>query len=290
MINCPCGFGKNIKEDQRNCPICGIDLTPLHRLKMLPKFYVEQVNILLDKGHLDEAITKVTTAISLDPTNLSFYILLGNIYMKKLMYSEAISQYAKALNIDSQNEEAKQKKEKAEDMRTRAQKRINLERKLHLLPYVLIFIGFLFITTNFLGYLNQGKGLRRVALSKKGLTNEGGLPNPANAINSDPINDGLFEAKRLEEQISALKHEVKEEKSQHAQMYIELAKDALERMRASILFKKKWLGKAKHYISVASEIDPLHKDDYEDLVPVAIIEKSPEKILGNRGYIYKRGR
>lgn len=33
MIECPCGYGKNIKDDQPKCPVCGMDLTPIHRLR-----------------------------------------------------------------------------------------------------------------------------------------------------------------------------------------------------------------------------------------------------------------
>jgi len=28
-IDCPCGYGKNIKEEQKTCDRCGADLTPL---------------------------------------------------------------------------------------------------------------------------------------------------------------------------------------------------------------------------------------------------------------------
>lgn len=32
MIDCPCGFGKNLKEDQDRCPICDMELRSLHEI------------------------------------------------------------------------------------------------------------------------------------------------------------------------------------------------------------------------------------------------------------------
>ncbi len=32
MIDCPCGFGKNLKEDQDRCPVCDMELRSLHEI------------------------------------------------------------------------------------------------------------------------------------------------------------------------------------------------------------------------------------------------------------------
>lgn len=44
MIDCVCGYGKNLKEDQKNCPICGTDLTPLHRLRRLKEAQTKEIS------------------------------------------------------------------------------------------------------------------------------------------------------------------------------------------------------------------------------------------------------
>ena len=32
MLNCPCGFGKNINDSLNKCPVCGMDLAPLKKV------------------------------------------------------------------------------------------------------------------------------------------------------------------------------------------------------------------------------------------------------------------
>lgn len=39
MIHCPCGEGNNILDEQNSCPICGLDLTALHRLHSVKAQY-----------------------------------------------------------------------------------------------------------------------------------------------------------------------------------------------------------------------------------------------------------
>ena len=92
MIDCPCGFGKNLKEDQKECPICGTDLTLLHLLRKLPSIYYEEGIRLLEQGELDKAIKMLMTSITLNYNSSAPYIALGDIFMQKGLYEEAINQ------------------------------------------------------------------------------------------------------------------------------------------------------------------------------------------------------
>lgn len=107
MVDCPCGYGKNIKENQKACPVCGMDLTPLHYLKSIPGIYYKKGKELAEQGKLDEAVKQLTTSIVLNYNNAAPYIELGHVYIRKKLYNEAIAQFDKALEIDPSNKEAK---------------------------------------------------------------------------------------------------------------------------------------------------------------------------------------
>ena len=107
MIDCPCGYGKDIKETQSYCNRCGTDLTPLHRLNSVPQKYYEEGIKLLDRNLSDQAIEKFMTAISLGMNNASPYIMIGDIYKKKCLYDDAVHHYQKAQSLDPDNDEIK---------------------------------------------------------------------------------------------------------------------------------------------------------------------------------------
>lgn len=99
MIDCVCGFGKNLKE--KRCPICGTDLTPIHGLKELPKLYYNKALRLYEEERLDEAIGNLMTAITFDKNFSEAYMLLGDTYAKKGLYKEALLYWEKAKDIST---------------------------------------------------------------------------------------------------------------------------------------------------------------------------------------------
>lgn len=123
MVDCPCGYGKNISEEQKNCHVCGTDLTPLHRLKAIPKLYYNEGIRLFERGNLDAAVEKLMTAISLEPNSADAYIALGNIYLQKGLYAEVLTYIKKALEIIPENENAIACMKKADELiETKAKK------------------------------------------------------------------------------------------------------------------------------------------------------------------------
>jgi len=122
MIDCPCGYGKNIKENQKICPACGTDLTPLHRLNALPRAYYDEGKKLAGDNQLDRAIEKLMATVSLDPYFTASYKALGDIYYQKGLHDEAVIQYEKALKLDPENEEIKKAKAEADEAKKRLKK------------------------------------------------------------------------------------------------------------------------------------------------------------------------
>src|SRR5579872_2833447 len=97
MVDCPCGFGKDIPEDRPQCPICGTDVSPLHRIRQLPlKYHAEGLRAAND-GRLEFAIERLSTAIVLDENCGPAHKSLGDTYAKKGMYEHAVGHYLKAL-------------------------------------------------------------------------------------------------------------------------------------------------------------------------------------------------
>lgn len=66
-LDCPCGFGKNIGVNQSVCPVCGTDLTPLHRLRSLPRLYYERGLRCSQQGDKDQARSSFRIALALRP-------------------------------------------------------------------------------------------------------------------------------------------------------------------------------------------------------------------------------
>lgn len=130
MIDCPCGYGKNISEEQKNCHICGTDLTPLHRLKALPKLYLDEGIKLFEDSQLDMAIEKLMTAASLNSNSADAHLVLSKVYSQKGLYDEALFYIEKALAISPDNEDAKTCKKKIQTLKKLQVKKEMLKKRL----------------------------------------------------------------------------------------------------------------------------------------------------------------
>src|SRR5258706_14248155 len=104
MIDCACGFGKDIADDQATCSVCGANLMPLHRIMGLPRHYYNEGIDAANDGRLDFAIERLSTAVSLDENYGAAYKVLGDIHVRKAMYEEAVRHYAKALRLEPESE------------------------------------------------------------------------------------------------------------------------------------------------------------------------------------------
>jgi nucleoid-associated protein YgaU len=114
MIDCTCGFGKDIPEDRTACPVCGTDVTPLHRIRRLPRHYYNEGVEAANNGRLEVAIECLSAAVSLDESYGAAHKSLGDTYVKKAMYEEAVRHYAKALQFEPDNATLRQSRQAAE--------------------------------------------------------------------------------------------------------------------------------------------------------------------------------
>lgn len=140
MIDCPCGFGKNVPDGQPSCPACGTDLTPLHRLKEVPqKLYNEGARLLVDKRP-SQAAEKFAAAISLDPAFSSAHRALGQIYLEKGIYEEAIRHLSQASILEPEDKHLKAEMKKAE---TASQITTKSKRRAKAKSWLIPLVGFL---------------------------------------------------------------------------------------------------------------------------------------------------
>lgn len=149
-VDCPCGYGKNIGPDQKTCPACGTDLTPLHRLKALPGLYYREGLERAGAGDGDGALEKLATALSLDPDNPEYAIALGEVYAGRGMLDEAERLYHKALSLEPDSRDTQAAIDKLRDTReaeSKERKRTRF-RRLSLavsLPIAALVIGVLVV-------------------------------------------------------------------------------------------------------------------------------------------------
>ena len=77
MIDCPCGFGKNIRPEKRNCHVCGLDLTPLFRVRCLPDHFELLGQRALDRGDRRGAAECFAAAVALGSPSARMRIEIG---------------------------------------------------------------------------------------------------------------------------------------------------------------------------------------------------------------------
>lgn len=99
LLNCPCGYGKDIKDDQTHCPICSIDLAPLRRLKSLPGEYQRQGRQSAAAGDVHTAVQNLITAVNLEPGNLLAYRELTDLLAAQERYQEAIEYTKRSMDL-----------------------------------------------------------------------------------------------------------------------------------------------------------------------------------------------
>lgn len=139
MVDCPCGYAKNVKEDK--CPICGTDLTPLHHLEKLPEYYYQRALIEYDEKNFDEALNLLQTAIGLKPDYSEAYIMLAKVYKEKKLYNEALRfLYEFLKNNNATDENVKSEIEEIEKM---LKKNNVIRRYLPILATLIIFLMFI---------------------------------------------------------------------------------------------------------------------------------------------------
>jgi tetratricopeptide (TPR) repeat protein len=64
-INCPCGYGINLGSENKTCPICGLNLEPLHRINSLPYRYFEKGLSFYELKEFERAKQYFMTCLSL---------------------------------------------------------------------------------------------------------------------------------------------------------------------------------------------------------------------------------
>lgn len=134
VVDCICEYGKNIPEEQKICRFCGADLTPLHNLKVLPRFFYEDGIKLASQRQWSAAMDRLKTAIFLDPHISEAYLALGNVYLFNGYCDNAIAEYEKALKFDPDNENIKEAKIRAERLKIGKEPEQNLKEPPTKLP------------------------------------------------------------------------------------------------------------------------------------------------------------
>jgi nucleoid-associated protein YgaU len=64
-INCPCGYGINLGSENKTCPICGLNIEPLHRINSLPYRYFEKGLSFYELKEFEQAKQYFMTCLSL---------------------------------------------------------------------------------------------------------------------------------------------------------------------------------------------------------------------------------
>lgn len=138
-MDCPCGFGKNIKEDQSNCHVCGADITPLQHIKSLPKQFIIRGEDFAREGLIDDAIENVVAAVTLDEGLISAHKQLGEYYAKKHLYSKSSKHYKKALDQGANGDI-----EKAIESNERKNRKVSIKKNIQIVLNALTILLIIF--------------------------------------------------------------------------------------------------------------------------------------------------
>jgi nucleoid-associated protein YgaU len=105
-INCPCGYGNNLGPESKTCPICGLNLEPLHRIHSLPAGYFKLGRDCYEQKDFIKARQYFSTYLSLsdDPVPELFdYLGLSSLGAKD--YEAAVKYLKTAVEKNPGNQE-----------------------------------------------------------------------------------------------------------------------------------------------------------------------------------------
>ena len=135
IIKCPVHGGEITLKPSGVCPQCDANLAPWLRLKELPEAYYMEGMSHREKGQIEEAIVKITTALSLNPKDVKAHNELANLYILKGLHKEAAYYYTRVLGIDQNNEEAKKGLERIRTAETTATQALKKEKRKRIFTY-----------------------------------------------------------------------------------------------------------------------------------------------------------
>lgn len=106
LINCPCGYGNNLGPENVTCPVCGLNLEPLHRIHAFPTEYFEKGKSSYEQNDFEKAKQYFLTSLSLTGTSdpvMNEY--LGRCYLATGDYKNADKyiKLAAGQNTDNQD-------------------------------------------------------------------------------------------------------------------------------------------------------------------------------------------
>ncbi len=134
QITCPsCGAENPVEAAV--CESCGEDLSTVRSVIDTANKHYNEALALAHAGKLDEAIGQLEAALALNAENPQFHNLMGTMYARKGLYSEAIRAWERCLMLDPEMEKAHKNIEKAQDMEAEAAE--EQERR----PFLLATIG-----------------------------------------------------------------------------------------------------------------------------------------------------
>lgn len=102
------------RDDRENCYYCTKDLSMLRLIVNKAKHHYNQGLEFAERGHLDDAIVELKNALDLDGSMDAAHIVLGTLYAKKEMFTEARESWQKALTLNHHYEKAHEYLTKAE--------------------------------------------------------------------------------------------------------------------------------------------------------------------------------
>lgn len=79
VLDCPCGQAPGRAGDARKCPVCGLDLGPLHRLRALPLEKYRQAVELRARGEEFAALVRLKLLLAAAPEHVEARLLLADI-------------------------------------------------------------------------------------------------------------------------------------------------------------------------------------------------------------------
>ena len=193
MVDCPCGYGKDIPEGQQTCPICGIDVRALHRIKALPRILYEEGTDLVGHGRVNEGVKKFAAAVALGVPSAGAYKALGDAYSMQGLYEQANFEYEQGLKISPEDSNLRSAQEAVAQIQSKnAAIRLHETKQLESLRNALVFVcllAFLAVGGTFTFWLVFHSAHRRPVLS---------YPQLASQLRQDFRSDPLLKDSRLD--------------------------------------------------------------------------------------------
>jgi len=214
-MKCPAGHPGEIPDDALSCPICGVDLSALQRVRQLHIAEYNEAARLAEAGAVELALTHALASLSWDNHYVPAITLVGKLLWQKKRFHEAMERWRQAASISPGDKEVNSLIEHG---------RVFLKRRrlLHVFyaSAAVLVMAVVFLFLPLYTFMSADKKISAMSMTVSNLSGQARTLSENQAMLSARIEDQTDGAHNFEASIDELRHELKAEISKLSEKFL----------------------------------------------------------------------